>query len=330
MGGGGHVYTKVGKTDTILLIRLFLGAFVFLWALFREMYKPWLERYKCQERLCRSFVLSKMTQMKQTVFITGASSGFGRETVTFFHAKGWNVVATMRSPDTSFAALDGVLVTRCDVTDKDSITSAVAAALGRFGAIDVLVNNAGYGSFGALETAPDEVVRQQFEVNLFGLIDVTKAVLPGMRARRKGVVVNVSSIGGRATFPFSTLYHATKFALEGLTESLQYELNPLGISCKLIEPGGYKTNFAGRSMSFYGGAGLADYQPRLDKFAGMLEQWPMSSNIGEVADVIFAAATDGTERLRYPVGHDAAPLLETRRQLDDVEFKKMMVAQIGI
>ena len=268
--------------------------------------------------------------MKQTVFITGASSGFGRETVKLFHQKGWNVVATMRSPDGTFSDLDGVLVTRLDVTDKSSIASAIAAAVQRFGGIDVLVNNAGYGTLGALEAASDAVIREQFEVNFFGLIEVTRAVLPGMRKRGAGVIVNVSSVGGRVTFPFCTLYHATKFAVEGLTESLQYELNPLGIRLKIVEPGGYKTNFAGRSMGFYGVGGIDAYQAPFDKFMTQLEHWPMSENIGEVADVIFEAATDGSEKLRYPVGHEAGPLLETRAQTDDVSFKKMMIAQTGI
>lgn len=147
--------------------------------------------------------------MKQTILITGASSGFGKETVKLFHQKGWNVVATMRAPDGSFADLDGVLVARLDVTDKASIASAVGAAVERFGGIDVLVNNAGFGTLGALEAASDAVIRQQFEVNFFGLIEVTRAVLPGMRARRSGLIVNVSSVGGRVTFPFCTLYHAT-------------------------------------------------------------------------------------------------------------------------
>jgi len=270
--------------------------------------------------------------MKKTVLITGASSGFGRETVKLFAAKGWNVIASMRSPEkeTELSGLAGVLVTRLDVTDKGSIHEAVEAGIRTFGAIDALVNNAGYGAFGALEAASEDVIRQQFEVNLFGLIEVTKAVLPGMRAQKSGVIVNVSSIGGRLTFPFSTLYHATKFAVEGLTESLQYELNPLGIRLKIVEPGGYRTNFAGRSMALYGGGGLDGYQQRFDQFLGLLEQWPMSGNIGEVADVIFEAASDGTEKLRYPVGNDAGPLLEARRQMDDVDFKKMMLSQTGI
>ena len=189
--------------------------------------------------------------MKKTVLVTGASSGFGRETVRVFVEKGWNVIATMRSPEKEeeLSKIEGVMVVRLDVTDKRSIREAVAAGVSRFGGIDVLVNNAGYGAFGALEVAPDEVIRQQFEVNLFGLIDVTKAVLPGMRERKSGVIINVSSVGGRLTFPFATLYHATKFAVEGLTESLQYELNPLGIRLKIVEPGGYRTNFAGDRKS---------------------------------------------------------------------------------
>jgi NAD(P)-dependent dehydrogenase (short-subunit alcohol dehydrogenase family) len=271
-------------------------------------------------------------QMKKTVLITGASSGFGRTTVRLFHEKGWNVIATMRSPEkeTNLSGFPGVLVTRLDVTDKQSIGEAVQAGIRQFGQIDVLVNNAGFGTVGALEAAPVEVIRQQFEVNFFGLIEVTKAVLPGMRAHKAGVIINLSSVGGRLTFPFCTLYHATKFAVEGLTESLQYELNPLGIRLKLVEPGGYKTDFAGRSMSFFGAGGIAGYQEPFERFLGRLEHWPMSENLDEVAEAIYEAASDGTEKLRYPVGHDAVPLLETRQQTDDVAFKKMMVSQTGI
>jgi NAD(P)-dependent dehydrogenase (short-subunit alcohol dehydrogenase family) len=270
--------------------------------------------------------------MKKTILITGASSGFGRSTVRLFHQKGWNVIATMRSPENEkeLSAIPGVLVTRLDVTDKATIREAVKAGVDRFGRIDVLVNNAGFGTLGALEAAPEEVIRQQFDVNLFGVIEVIKAVLPGMRAQRSGTIINISSVGGRLAFPFCTLYHATKFALEGMTECLQYELNPLGIHLKIVEPSGFKTNFAGRSMGFFGVGGMEDYQQPYDRFFGKLAQWPMSENLGEVAEAIYEAASDGTEKLRYPVGHDAAPLLETRKQMDDVAFKNMMVKQTGI
>ncbi|TDQ11035.1 SDR family oxidoreductase [Pedobacter metabolipauper] len=270
--------------------------------------------------------------MNKTVLITGASSGFGKATVKLFHNKGWNVIATMRSPEkeNELSALDKVLVTQLDVTSNQTIQNAIQEGIAKFGHIDVLVNNAGYGAMGALEAASEEEVKKQFDVNFFGLIAVTKAVLPGMRQQRSGIIINVSSVGGRITFPFASLYHATKFAVEGLTESMQYELNPLGIQLKVIEPGGYRTEFAGRSMSIFGGNGMEDYQPGFDQFMNMFEHWPMSEDLSEVASAIYEAATDGTEKLRYPVGHDAVQLIGTRHQMDDVDFKKMMVAQMGM
>jgi NAD(P)-dependent dehydrogenase (short-subunit alcohol dehydrogenase family) len=270
--------------------------------------------------------------MKKTVLITGASVGFGKETAKLFHAHGWNVIATMRSPEkeTELSALAAVAVIKLDITDKQSIKTAISHSIEKFGRIDVLVNNAGYGTLGALEAATDEQVRQQFEVNLFGLINVTKAVLPAMRQQKSGIIVNISSVGGRLTFPFSSLYHATKFAVEGLTESLQYELNPLGIHLKIVEPGGYKTDFLSRSMAVFGHGGIDDYKTSFNNFATKLADWPMSENIAEVAETIFEAATDGTEKLRYPVGHDAAQMIQARQQMADVDFKKMMAMQTGI
>lgn len=268
--------------------------------------------------------------MKKTVLITGASSGFGRSAAELFHTNGWNVIATMRSPEneTALNTLSDVLVTKIDVTDSTSIKTAIAQGIEKFGAIDVLVNNAGYGAIGALEPATKEDIKKQFDVNVFGLIDVTQAILPVMRQQKSGVIINVSSVGGRITFPFSSLYHATKFAIEGLTESLQYELNPLGIHLKLVEPGGYKTDFAGRSLTLINVDDFEDYSPSFKKFINMLDNWPMSENIGEVAEAIYEAATDGSEKLRYPVGHDAEHLIQTRGQINDVDFKKMMLSQM--
>jgi NAD(P)-dependent dehydrogenase (short-subunit alcohol dehydrogenase family) len=270
--------------------------------------------------------------MKKTVLITGASSGFGKAAAKLFDKNNWNVIATMRSPEkeTELAELSNVFISRLDVTDKLSIQSAVAAGIEKFGKIDVLVNNAGYGALGALEAATEEQIKQQFDVNFFGLIEVTKAVLPGMRQQKSGTIINVSSVGGRITFPFSSLYHATKFAVEGLTESIQYELNPFGIRLKIVEPGGYKTEFAGRSLTLFNTDGLDEYQSAFNKFIDMIDNWPMSEDITEVADVIYEAATDDTEKLRYPVGHDAVQMIAARQQMDDVDFKTMMAAQTGI
>src|SRR3569833_3033151 len=256
--------------------------------------------------------------MKNTVLITGASSGFGKATVQLFRQQGWNVVATMRNPENEkgLQGFDNVLVVRLDVTDPQSIAEALTTATGRFGHIDVLVNNAVYGTIAALEAAMEEGIRRQIDTNLIGVIHVTKAVLPVMRSQRSGTIINVSSVGGRVTFPFSTLYHATKFAVEGLTEALQYELNPLGIRLKIVEPGGYKTDFVSRSMDYYGAAGIADYQEPFDSFMGKLETWPLSDNIGEVAEVIYLAATDGSEQLRYPTDAHGRQLLEARGQMD--------------
>ena len=270
--------------------------------------------------------------MKKTVLITGASSGFGKETAKLFHKNGWNVIATMRSPEkeTELTALNGILISKLDVTDKATIQTAVNEGIAKFGQIDVLVNNAGYGALGPLEASTTAQIQHQFDVNLFGLIDVTKAVLPGMREHKAGTIINVSSVGGRVTFPFSSLYHATKFALEGLTESLQYELNPFGINFKIVEPGGYKTEFAGRSMNLFNVDGLDHYQSTFKKFMTMIDNWPMSENIGEVAEVIYEAATDGTEKLRYPANHEAEQLIQSKLQMTDADFKKMMAAQTGL
>ncbi|MDR6941667.1 SDR family oxidoreductase [Mucilaginibacter pocheonensis] len=270
--------------------------------------------------------------MKKTVLITGASSGFGKAAVKLFDTNNWNVIATMRSPEkeTELSALSNVFVSKLDVTDKLSIQRSVDEGIEKFGKIDVLVNNAGYGALGALEAATEEQIKQQFDVNFFGLINVTKAVLPRMRQQKSGIIINVSSVGGRLTFPFSSLYHATKFAVEGLTESMQYELNPFGIRLKIVEPGGYKTEFSGRSMTLFNTDGLDDYQPAFAKFITMIDHWPMSEDLSEVADVIYEAATDDTEKLRYPVGHDAVQLIQSKQQMDDVDFKKMMVDQTGL
>jgi NAD(P)-dependent dehydrogenase (short-subunit alcohol dehydrogenase family) len=272
--------------------------------------------------------------MTQTIFITGSSSGLGRATATLFHDQGWNVVATMRNPDgeTEFTNLDNVLVTRLDVQDEASIEAAVEAGIGQFGRIDALINNAGYGAYGPLEATPAENIRRQFDVNVLGLLATTKALLPHFRVNRSGVIVNISSMGGRFTFPLGTLYHGTKFAVEGLSESLHYELTPLGVRVKIIEPGGIRTDFGGRSFDFSNDPGLTEYQPVVDAVLGKLG--PMMADSGSdpeaVAEVVYGAVTDGTDTLRYVAGSDAAQLLNQREGTDDAEFFAGMRSQFGL
>ncbi len=184
-------------------------------------------------------------------FITGSSTGFGRILVDELLDRGETVVATSRNPATlevlrqSFG--DQILLPQLDVADPEQCSSAVQMALHAFGRIDVLVNNAGFGVYGSLEEVPMEIVREQFETNVFGVLNVLKAALPSMRARRNGTILNISSIAGWMSFPGSGVYGASKFALEGLTESLEAELRPLGIRTILIEPGGFHTNFYGHN-----------------------------------------------------------------------------------
>ncbi|MBY3072541.1 oxidoreductase [Rhizobium laguerreae] len=185
-------------------------------------------------------------------FITGASSGLGRALAVAVLSRGWRAAMTARRPET-LADLtaehgDRALALALDVTNSRSIASAVRDAETHFGAIDVLVNNAGYGYLSAIEEGDDAEIRAQFETNVFGLIDVTKQVLPGMRRRRQGHIFNVSSLGGLVAFAATGYYHATKFAVEALSESLFHEVKPLGIDVTILEPGAFRTDWAGRSM----------------------------------------------------------------------------------
>ena len=184
-------------------------------------------------------------------FITGCSTGFGRELATQALERGYRTVVTARDTASlkGFAAAENVLLLELDVTDAGSVAAAMGAAIVRFGAIDVLVNNAGIGYFAAVEEGEETEVRKMFEVNVFGLSRMIQAALPGMRERRAGCIVNFSSIGGLRSFPALGYYNATKFAVEGLSEALWQEVEPLGISVMLVEPSGFRTDWAGRSAN---------------------------------------------------------------------------------
>ncbi len=259
--------------------------------------------------------------MNKTVFITGASSGIGKATAALFAQEGWDVVATVRSPERSLdlAQLPRVTVLRLDVTDPATIEQAIAQALAKFSQIDVLVNNAGYAVVGAFETATPNQILQQFDTNVFGLMNVTRAILPHFRHQKRGIIINVASVGGRLTFPLYSLYHATKWAVEGFSESLQYELAPLGIRVKIIEPGPIKTDFYERSMDIISRPDLTDYDKIIQQAMPTMQKAGTNGATPElVAQVIYKAATDHSNKLRYSA--NSALLLMLRKLLPDSLF----------
>lgn len=269
--------------------------------------------------------------MSNTILITGASSGIGKATAIHFQQQGWKVIATMRSPEkeTELNRLENVQLEKLDVLDTSSIENAIKNGIAKFGKIDALVNNAGYGAYGPLETFPRENIIRQFNTNVIGLMDVTKAIVPHFRQNKEGVIVNISSIGGQMTFALGSLYHGTKFAVEGISESLHYEMKEIGVKVKIVEPGFIATDFGSRSFDFQAG-NIEDYQPLI---GALMKQWQNPNNTVSppslVAEVIFNAVTDGKNQLRYRAGVDANFLLDNRKKMSDTEFFEMMNKQLG-
>jgi NAD(P)-dependent dehydrogenase (short-subunit alcohol dehydrogenase family) len=271
----------------------------------------------------------------RTILITGASTGIGHATALHFQAAGWNVVATMREPQkaTDFIGLSNMLVLPLDVTDIQSISLVVQNAIDKFGTIDVLLNNAGYGLVGPLEAVEHAHLERQFATNVFGPIFMTQACLPHFRERKSGLIINVSSIGGRLVFPFNSLYHGTKYAVEGISESLALELAPFGITVKLIEPGGVRTDFAGRSLDLMHKPGLTAYDEMLQRAMTAFSD-PLRainySNADDIAAVIFTAATDGSNQFRYLAGKDADSMAAHRAKLTDEEYREWAVTTFNL
>lgn len=256
--------------------------------------------------------------MAKTVLITGSSSGIGRITAEYFQAMGWNVAATMRSPEKEkeLTQLENLKCIRLDVLDQQSIKNAIDETIAAFGDLDVIVNNAGYGTIGPFEVATDEQIKKQFDTNVFGVMNVTRAILPHFRKRKSGTIINVASTGGRMTWPLYSLYHATKWAVEGFSESLQYELRSFGIRIKIIEPGAIRTDFYGRSQEFLDQPGLTAYADYVDTCMPNLQQAGANAPGPEVvADKIYRAATDSSLQIRYQAGRGAFWLMLFRRLL---------------
>jgi NAD(P)-dependent dehydrogenase (short-subunit alcohol dehydrogenase family) len=267
-----------------------------------------------------------MTTGKKTVFITGCSSGIGLAAAQEFLARGWNVAATMRNPEKRRTPLhDAGLpeIIPLDVTDPASIRAAVQAACRRYGAVDAVVNNAGYALYGPFEAASNEQIARQFETNVFGLMAVAREFLPIFRAQGHGTLINVASMGGRIGFPLYSLYNASKWAVEGFSESLQYELRPLNIRVRLIEPGVIHTDFYDRSLDGAKASPLGDAYAEIQSRNDLYNERSArtgGSSPAAAARAIFRAATDTGWRLRYPAGNDAGLVSLLRRVLPEGMF----------
>jgi len=259
--------------------------------------------------------------MDKVILITGASTGIGNETAKLFQAKNWKVAATMRVPEKAedLQKIVDLACIKLDVTDVESIKSAIAETLEKFGGIDAVVNNAGYGLIGPFEAAGEEQINNQFQTNVFGLMNVCREILPYFRERKKGIIVNIASVGGRMTFPFYSLYHASKWAVEGFSESLQYELEQFNIRVKIIEPGPIKTDFYSRSQSVASREGLTAYDYFLGKaIPNMQKAGVEGPEAGIVAQTIYDAVTDGSKKMRY--GVNTRGILMARKLLPDRLF----------
>jgi NAD(P)-dependent dehydrogenase (short-subunit alcohol dehydrogenase family) len=269
------------------------------------------------------------------VLLTGASSGIGEATALRLSGAGCRVFAAARRTDRmSGLAARGIPVVPLDVTDDASASAAVAHVLAETGRIDVLVNNAGYGSYGAVEDVPIDEARAQFEVNLFGAARLTQLVLPGMRERRSGRIINISSMGGRITTPLGAWYHATKFAVEGFSDTLRMELRGFGIDVVVIEPGSIRTEWgaiAARQLEQASGTGAYAGQARaMAATLGAESSASRYSPPSVVADAILRAVRARWPRSRYVVGYGARPLLLLKLALPPRAYDVLAKRAMGV
>jgi len=272
--------------------------------------------------------------MKKCVLITGCSSGIGRATAVYFQRQGWNVAATMRAPEkeTELNQLDGVLVEHLDVTSISSIDLAIENTIKKFERIDVLVNNAGVGIYSIFEEVDEHIIRESFEINVFGTMWVIRALLPHFRANKSGRIINVTSTIPHLGSPLTTLYCSTKKALEGLSDALYYELMPLGIRVILVQPGSTKTKIS-MQHEFPGQAVHIEYAPMLrtavESYRHRFETEAIAPP--EVpAKIIYEAAVSRSDRFRFVSGRDAKMVNFMKRILPEHTLKKMASRMMGM
>jgi NAD(P)-dependent dehydrogenase (short-subunit alcohol dehydrogenase family) len=270
--------------------------------------------------------------MSKVIFITGASSGIGKAAAILFAERGWNVAATMRNPDkeTDLSQYPSIKQYTLDVTQLASVQQAVAQALQDWPRIDVLLNNAGYGLFGPLETVTEAKLMDQFQTNVFGTMRTIQALTPHFRASGGGTIINITSIGGLVGLPFNSIYHATKFGVDGLSESLNYELRPFNIRVKIVAPGCVATDFATRSLK-QTMDGASPYDESIQKvMAAFSKRGGNYSSSEQIAEIIYEAATDDTDRLRYVAGQDAQELYGKWKEMSNEDFFTMIQQGYGL
>ena len=272
--------------------------------------------------------------MPKTALVTGASSGMGEEIARTLHKLGYTVYAAARRTDRlEQLATIGIHALTMDVTDDESITSGIEKIITETGHIDVLINNAGYGSFGAIEDVPIDEARRQFEVNVFGLARLTQLVLPHMRAQRSGTIINISSIGGRFTTLLGGWYHASKHAVEALSDALRMETAPFGIDVVVIEPGLIRTEWSGIAADHLEETAEGSaYASQIKAVANSMRSESTNkrqSPPSVIADTVKKIVTARKPRTRYVVGFAAKPLVTLRRLLPDRAFDRLISAGQG-
>ncbi len=271
----------------------------------------------------------------RTALVTGASSGIGEETARRLQGLGYTVYGAARRTDRlEKLAAEGVRPLAMDVTDDASMTAGIARIIEETGRIDVLVNNAGYGSYGAIEDVPIDEARRQFEVNLFGLGRLVQLVTPHMRGQKSGTIINISSMGGRLTTPLGGWYHATKYAVEALSDALRMELKPFGIDVVLVEPGGIRTEWAGIAADHLEETAEGSaYSDQIRAVADSMRNESVQrrqSPPSAIANTVEKIVTARKPRTRYAVGFMAKPLITARRVLPDRAFDRVISAALGV
>ncbi|MEI6949523.1 SDR family oxidoreductase [Paraflavisolibacter sp. H34] len=272
--------------------------------------------------------------MSKTIFITGTSSGLGKATARYFAEQGWNVAATMRTPEkeTELTRYGNVKIFRLDVTDVAQVKAATEEAIAAFGKIDVVVNNAGMGVYGALELAREADIDWQFAVNVRGVINVIRAFLPHFKANGGGKFINVSSFMGLTTaVPLGSLYNMSKFALEGLTEGLYYELKPLNISLHLVEPGGSTDNNFGKNIAWSSDSQIRDYDGITEKLQQLMASSDPSlrDDILVLVKAIAGLATGESSRFRTVIGKAGNDLMALRNSVPIEDYLEKIAASFA-